>query len=149
MLEESEKFSINLRGVLKEKGLKIFSQNDEIFVSKMVNFDIASKEISSINLFCQSIISEIILAFKNELKSRKIEIFELEGTGRFLLKNPLFILGVKGYENKPKISEIYIKIYGYLGDEAGDEILSNALAKCPIYQTLREVIKFQIDLKCE
>ncbi|ERK60628.1 hypothetical protein HMPREF1983_00050 [Gemella bergeri ATCC 700627] len=145
---ESHNYDISFRGVLSEnKVLKLFTNNDCIEVSSEIDFDINADYKSSLNYFASATLGGIIHSIVNQSKHENFEIEEIEGKIHFILKNPLTLLGVKGYNEEPKIDTCKIIIYLYADIEDNEliEFCNNALKRSFIYNTLKSSIDINIE----
>ena len=107
-LYESNNYDLSFRGILSNNNFKLYTNNDTITISSDINFDINSDYRSSINYLASSILGGIAHTIINESKHSNIDIEELEGKIHIVLKNPLTLLNVKGYNEEPKIDSCVI-----------------------------------------
>ena len=145
-LYESNNYDLSFRGILSRQDFKLYTNTDNILVSSDINFDMNADYKSSINYFSASILGGIAHTIIKESKHSNIEIEELEGKIHLVLKNPLTILNVIGYNEEPKIDSCLITYYLYADiDEANlIEFCNSCLKKSFIYNTLKNVINFEI-----
>ena len=145
-LYESNNYDLSFRGILSNNDFKLYTNNDTIIVSNDINFDINADFRSSINYFSASILGGIAHTILNESKHSNIVIEELEGKIHLNLKNPLSLIGVKGYNEEPKIDFCNITYYLYADYDENDllKFCNTALNKSFIYNTLKHVINFDI-----
>ena len=133
-LYESNNYDLSFRGILSNNNFKLYTNNDTITISSDINFDINSDYRSSINYLASSILGGIAHTIINE---SKIHI---------VLKNPLTLLNVKGYNEEPKIDSCVITYYLYADIDETNliEFCNLSLKKSFIYNTLKNVINFKI-----
>ena len=145
-LYESSNYDLSFRGILSNNNFKLFTNNDSITISSDINFDINSEYRSSINYLASSILGGIAHTIIKESKHSNIDIEELEGKIHLVLKNPLTLLNVRGYNEEPKIDSCVITYYLYAEiDETNlKEFCNLSLKKSFIYNTLKSVINFEI-----
>ena len=144
-LYESTNYDLSFRGILSKQDFKLYTNTDNILVSSDINFDMNADYKSSINYFSASILGGIAHTIIKESKHSDIEIEELEGKIHLVLKNPLTLLNVKGYDEEPKIENCSITYYLYADTEKQlIEFCNKALRKSFIYNTLKNVINLDI-----
>lgn len=145
-LYESNNYDLSFRGILSNNDFKLYTNNDTITISSDINFDINSDYRSSINYLASSILGGIAHTIINESKHSNIDIEELEGKIHIVLKNPLTLLNVKGYNEEPKIDSCVIIYYLYADIDETNliEFCNLSLKKSFIYNTLKNVINFKI-----
>ena len=145
-LYESNNYDLSFRGILSNNNFKLYTNNDTITISSDISFDINADYRSSINYFAASILGGIAQTIIKESKHSDIDIEELEGKIHLVLKNPLTLLNVKGYNEKPKIDSCLITYYLYADIDETNliEFCNLSLKKSFIYNTLKNVINFKI-----
>lgn len=145
-LYESNNYNLSFRGILSNNDFKLYTNNDNITISSDISFDINADYRSSINYFAASILGGIAHTIINESKHSNIDIEELEGKIHIVLKNPLTLLNVKGYNEEPKIDSCVITYYIYADIDETNliEFCNLSLKKSFIYNTLKNVINFEI-----
>ena len=145
-LYESNNYDLSFRGILSNNNFKLYTTNNNITISSDINFDINSDYRSSINYFAASILGGIAQTIIKESKHSDIDIEELEGKIHLVLKNPLTLLNVKGYDEEPKIDSCVITYYLYADIDETNliEFCNLSLKKSFIYNTLKNVINFEI-----
>ena len=146
-LYESNNYDLSFRGILSNNNFKLYTNNDTITISSDINFDINSDYRSSINYLASSILGGIAHTIIKESKHSDIDIEELEGKIYINLKNPLTLIGVKGYNDEPKIETCNIIFYIYSETEEKElqTFCQKSLNKSFIYNTLKNSISFNID----
>jgi len=112
-LYESKNYDLTFRGILSSNIFKMYTNNDCINISSEISFDINADYASSINYFAASILGGIAHSIVLQSKQLNIDIEELEGKIHLNLKNPLSLIGVKGYNEEPKIDFCNITYYLY------------------------------------
>ena len=145
-LYESNNYDISFRGILTNNDFKLYTNNDIITVSTDISFDVNADYRSSINYFAASILGGIAHTVITSCKRSNIEVEELEGKIHLLIKNPLTLLNVKGYNEEPKIEKCEITYYLY-ADADEDLLLKfcySSLKNSFIYNTLKNIINFEI-----
>ena len=145
-LYESNNYDLSFRGILSNNDFKLYTNNDTITISSDINFDINSDYRSSINYLASSILGGIAHTIINESKHSNIDIEELEGKIHIVLKNPLTLLNVRGYNEEPKVDSCAITYYLYADIDETNliEFCNLSLKKSFIYNTLKNVINFKI-----
>ena len=145
-LYESNNYDLSFRGILSNNDFKLYTNNDNITISSDISFDINADYRSSINYFAASILGGISQTIIKESKHSDIDIEELEGKIHIVLKNPLTLLNVKGYDEEPKIDNCIITYYLYADIDEKNliEFCNSSLKKSFIYNTLKNVINFEI-----
>ena len=145
-LYESKNYDLTFRGILSSNIFKMYTNNDCISISSEISFDINADYASSINYFAASILGGIAHSIVSQSKQLNIDIEELEGKIHLNLKNPLSLIGVKGYDEEPKIGFCNITYYLYADYDENDllKFCNTALNKSFIYNTLKHVINFDI-----
>lgn len=145
-LYESNNYDLSFRGILSNNDFKLYTNNDNITISSDISFDINADYRSSINYFAASILGGISQTIINKSKHSNIDIEELEGKIHIVLKNPLTLLNVKGYDEEPKIDSCLITYYLYADIDEKNliEFCNSSLKKSFIYNTLKNVINFEI-----
>lgn len=145
-LYESNNYDLSFRGILSNNDFKLYTNNDNITISSDISFDINADYRSSINYFAASILGGIAHTIINESKHSNIDIEELEGKIHIVLKNPLTLLNVRGYNEEPKIDSCVITYYLYADIDETNliEFCNLSLKKSFIYNTLKNVINFEI-----
>lgn len=145
-LYESNNYDLSFRGILSNNNFKLYTNNDTITISSDINFDINSDYRSSINYLASSILGGIAHTIIKESKHSDIDIEELEGKIHLVLKNPLTLLNVRGYDEEPKIDSCSITYYLYADIDKTNliEFCNSSLKKSFIYNTLKNVINFKI-----
>ena len=145
-LYESNNYDLSFRGILSNNNFKLYTNNDNITISSDISFDINADYRSSINYFAASILGGISQTIIKESKHSDIDIEELEGKIHLVLKNPLTLLNVKGYDEEPKIDSCIITYYLYADIDETNliEFCNLSLKKSFIYNTLKNVINFKI-----
>ena len=125
---ESTNYNLSYRGILTNNEFKLYTTNNSINVSSEISFDINADYKSSINYFATSILGGIAHIYIN-------------------LKNPLPLIGVKGYNDEPKIESCNIIFYIYSETEEKElqAFCQKSLNKSFIYNTLKNSISFNID----
>ena len=145
-LYESKNYDLTFRGILSSNIFKMYTNNDCINISSEISFDINADYASSINYFAASILGGIAHSIVSQSKHHNIDIEELEGKIHLNLKNPLSLIGVKGYDEEPKIEKCEITYYLY-ADADEDVLLKfcySSLNNSFIYNTLKSVLNFEI-----
>ena len=145
-LYESNNYDLSFRGILSNNDFKLYTNNDNITISSDISFDINADYRSSINYFAASILGGISQTIIKESKHSDIDIEELEGKIHIVLKNPLTLLNVRGYNEEPKVDSCAITYYLYADIDETNllEFCNLSLKKSFIYNTLKNVINFEI-----
>lgn len=144
---ESYHYDVSYRATLSpEDRVKVFMDKAYLEVDSSISFDRDYDNKTSLNYFAASIISSIIHSVKACAKREKILICDIEGKIKLQLKNPLTILAVKGYDEKPRIErcEIQIYLYSELTDDDLQTFCKKALEYCFIYTTLKNSMNLSV-----
>ncbi|MCR4941462.1 MAG: hypothetical protein K5978_01535 [Campylobacter sp.] len=97
-------------GLIKKDEFNFFS-NKKIKMQKELDFDIKSTQNCALDHFASALLCGVCLAIKSHFKQNNIRLFECEGKMKIFITNPLFYLGVLGYEESSKIQSIKLRIY--------------------------------------
>lgn len=148
-VKESKFFSKRYRAVSKLDGVKIYTGKVDKTILDRVSFDSEYKDFSSVDHFVSSILSDIVLSIEDRAKTTGEQIFDLEATASVDISNPLTVIGVQGFDDKPDIACIKIRLYmfTFLEREDADSFVNKALEKSIILNTLKD--KINIDLQIE
>ncbi|WP_426454630.1 hypothetical protein ACP26L_18145 [Paenibacillus sp. S-38] len=149
-LYESKRFDINFRGTSNDlSSVKIYTNKNSFQIEKQISFDSESKPISSLEYFAGSVLSSILLTFLEQSKRRGSIIEEMEGVLNLSLENPLSLIGVKGYDEEPFISNMTVTVFLYvdLEDKEFDDFCFGTLAHSPIYNTLKRSMELDVIFK--
>lgn len=149
-LYESYNYDTSYRAVLNlDNTVKFFTDKDVIYVTDSISFDIEKNYKNSFNYFSVSIVSDIIYGLVLKAKKENLDLQDVEAKIDVNLKNPLSILGVKGYNENPKIDKIKIVVYFYLDCffKDLDDFLKDVLNNCFIYNTIKNCIDIEIKFK--
>jgi hypothetical protein len=149
-LYESRMFDMNFRGTSNDlSAVKIYTNKNSFQIEKQVSFDSEYQPVSSMEYFAGSVLSGILLTLLEQSKKRGSVIEEIEGVLNLSLEHPLSLLGVKGYDEDPYISRMAVTVYLYvdLEDEDFDAFCFGALAKSPIYNTLKRSMELEVIFK--
>ena len=149
-LFESKIFDMNFRGTSNDLStVKIYTNKNSFQIEKQISFDAKDKPISSLEYFAGSVLSSILLTFLEQSRKRGSIIEEIEGVLNLSLENPLSLIGVKGYDEEPFISKMTVTVFLYvdLEDRAFDDFCRGALAKSPMYNTLKRAMELEVLFK--
>lgn len=149
-LYESRVFDMSFRGTSNDlASVKIYTNKNSFQIEKQISFDSDYQPISSLEYFAGSVLSSILLSLLEQSTKRGSIIEEIEGVLNLSLENPLSLLGVKGYEEEPSISQMTVNVFLYadLEDKAFDDFCLGALANSPIYNTLKRAMKLEVLFK--
>lgn len=138
---------LRYRGIVRQDGqVQVYMQNHCIDSSKEMEFDSKKDTDTSVNLFCAGLLSGILHGICSFMKKEGNPLEDVEAKARVILDHPLSYLGVKGYEESPRISKITIDLYFYsfLEEEETIERCKEALKKNILYQSLSPAV--EIDL---
>lgn len=93
-----------------------------------------------------SILGGILSSVKAHFAQQRADIVEMEGKIWLNLANPLTLLGVRGYNEQPQITDCKIKIFisSDLDDQTFDHLTQTALRNCFIYNTLNKTFSFTV-----
>ena len=143
---ESECFTAKYRAVLRGEEIKLFTPNDSISLYSQVNFDNQSLQKSAVDYFAVSILGGILSSVKAHFAQQRADIVEMEGKIWLNLANPLTLLGVRGYNEQPQITDCKIKIFisSDLNDQTFAHLTQTALRNCFIYNTLNKTFSFTV-----
>lgn len=149
-LYESYHYDVDLRITSKDTlNYRVFNNKSSYVVESGVSFDSAKEGISSIDYFLGSIASNLMFTIVDFCHKKEILVEEIEGKIKATLFNPLTILGVKGYEDKPFIDKIKLVVYLYADCDSSllVDTCIKAIDLSPIYNSLKASIDIAIDIK--
>ena len=149
-LYESHMYVAAFRGTsIDLSTVKIYTNKNSIPIEKQISFDSEYEPVTSLEYFAGSVLSSILLSLLEQSKRRGSIIEEIEGVLNLSLENPLSMIGVRGYEEEPLIRKMSVTVYLYadLEDGALDEFCLGALAKSPIYNTLKRSMELEVQFK--
>ncbi|MCI3924726.1 OsmC family protein [Paenibacillus sp. TRM 82003] len=126
--------------------VKIYTNKNSFQIDKQISFDSESKPISSVEYFAGSVLSSILLTLLEQAKRRRLFIEEIEGVLNLSLENPLSLLGVRGYDEEPRIRKLTITVFLFvdLEDSEFEDFCFDALKQCPIYNTLKKSTEIEV-----
>lgn len=144
---ESENYEISYRAVKQaKKNLKLYTDKDEIEIEGEISFDIDARARSSMDYFAASVMGGLVCHIMDSAHRKNILLEDIEGKLKLNLKNPLTVLGVKGYDEFPYIEscEAVIYVYSDIGEKELYAFLDDSLKSCFIYQTLERALKISV-----
>ena len=132
--------------ITRRRKFKLFTPNDSISLYSQVNFDNQSLQKSAVDYFAVSILGGILSSVKAHFVQQRADIVEMEGKIWLNLANPLTLLGVRGYNDPPQITDCKIKIFisSDLNDQTFAHLTQTALRNCFIYNTLNKTFSFTV-----
>ncbi|MEH7276086.1 OsmC family protein [Neobacillus vireti] len=149
-LYESRIFDMSFRGTSNDLStVKIFTSKNSFEIEKQISFDSEYQQISSIEYFAGSVLSSILLTLLQQSEKRGSKIEEIEGVLNLTLENPLYLVGVKGYDQEPFIKKITVTVFLFLDLEDKDfnDFCFRALKNSPIYNTLKKSMELEVFFK--
>lgn len=149
-LYASKMFDVSYRATSNDlSSVKIYTNRNSYEIEKQISFDSEYEPISSLEYFAGSVLSSVLLSLLEESKRRGSIVEEIEGVLHLSLENPLSMIGVKGYEEEPFVRKMIVTVFVYadLEDQAFDEFCRGALAKSPIYNTLKRSMELEVRFK--
>lgn len=144
---EANNYDISYRAVFHgEKSLKLYTDKEPIEIVSDISFDSEADEKSAVNYFAAAIAGGILYHIVEIANKNGILLEDVEGKVRLKLKNPLSIIGVKGYEESPYIESCDFVIYLYSDMEENELLifLKDSLQKCFIYKTLEKSMNINV-----
>ena len=130
-------FEKNYRAVVKSDEVKAYNEKSQLA------FDSEKEEFTSIDYFISAIVSEIILTMERVAKKRGEILQDIEAKVSLIIKNPMYLLNVIGFEESALIEKINIDIYlfSFLEGEELEEFLKEVLNRTLIYNSFKEKIE--------
>lgn len=145
-LEAAKGYKWNVR-VQGEKSLtaKVHSRNHTFVVGQPADFSSKVDAPSAIDYLLGALASDLAVGFKAQASRRNIEIDQLEISIKAGLENVLFHLELED-EGSPRIEEITGTFYvsSPQDEESLEKLWESTLERSPIYQTLNQSIKINI-----
>ena len=145
-LEAAKGYKWNVR-VQAENALtaKVHSRNHTFLVGQPAEFSPKVDAPSAIDYLLGALASDLAVGFKAQASRRNIEIDQLEVSLKAGLENVLFHLELED-EGSPRIQEMKGTFYvsSPQSEEALEKLWENTLERSPIYQTLKQTIKIDI-----
>lgn len=145
-LEAAKGYKWNVR-VQSENALtaKVHSRNHTFVVGKPADFSSKVDAPSAIDYLLGALASDLSVGFKVQASRRSIEIDQLEVSLKAGLENVLFHLELED-EGSPRIQEMKGTFYvsSPQSEETLEKLWENTLQRSPIYQTLKQTIKIDI-----
>lgn len=138
-----EEISSTYRGNLLGDEVRVFVAGEGFCAKKQVEIDSKSKDISSLDYFAISILSDTMLAIKSSLSSTGVKLYDFEAKIKITLKNSLFAFDVKGFDEPCKISAIKLRFYINSLQDDTKELCQNALKKSILYQSLKDFLQIE------
>ena len=133
--------------VQAEKALtaKVHSRNHTFIVGQPADFSPKVEAPSAIDYLLGSLSSDLAVGFKAQASRRNMEIDQLEVSIKAGLENVLFHMELED-EGSPQIQEIKGTFYVSSPQPEDDleKLWINTLERSPIYQTLKQTIKIDI-----
>ena len=137
-------WSVRVQG---EKGLtaKVNTRNHSYIVGQPADFSVKVEAPSAIDYLLGSLASCLTVGFKAQASRRNIELDHVEVSLKAGLENVLYHLELED-EGSPKIKQIKGTFYvsSPAEDEELEKLWENILVRSPIYQTLKQGIKIDI-----
>lgn len=148
-VRESEIYQKRYRLISSEEGIRAYNEAMCICVNENITFDSKKAEFTSLDYFITAVVSDILIAIKKYASKDGEVIMDLESQTEAVIKNPLSLLNVRGFDEAAYIESLHIKIYLYTFMEADEAegYFRNILSKCLIYNTLAG--KIGIDVQFE
>ena len=145
-LEAAKGYKWNVR-VQAENALtaKVHSRNHTFLVGQPADFSPKVDAPSAIDYLLGALASDLTVGFKAQASRRNIEIDQLEVSLKAGLENVLFHLELED-EGSPRIQEMKGTFYvsSPQSEEDLEKLWENTLERSPIYQTLKQTIKIDI-----
>lgn len=145
-LEAAKGYKWNVR-VQGEKSLtaKVHSRNHTFVVGQPADFASKVDAPSAIDYFLGALAADLAVGFKAQASRRNFEIDQLEVSIKAGLENVLYHLELED-EGSPQIQEIKGTFYvsSPQPEETLEKLWENTLERSPIYQTLKQTIKINI-----
>ncbi|WP_338471641.1 OsmC family protein [Niallia sp. XMNu-256] len=124
---------------------KVHSRNHTFVVGQPADFSSKVNAPSAIDYLLGALASDLAVGFKGQASRRNFEIDQLEVSIKAGLENVLYHLELED-EGSPQIQEIKGTFYVSSPqlEETLEELWETTLERSPIYQTLRQTIKIDI-----
>ncbi|MBF1006605.1 MAG: OsmC family peroxiredoxin [Lachnospiraceae bacterium] len=148
-VRESEIYEKKYRLIAVNNGVKAYNEKISININENISFDSKKEEFSSLDHFVTSIVSDLLIAINKYTKKQGEIIMDLESQTVVIVKNPLSLLNVKGFDEPSYIESIKIKIYLYtfMEEEKAEDYFRNIVSKCLIYNTLKDKLDIKVDFE--
>ena len=136
-------FEKNYRAVVKSDEVKVYNEKSQLAIDSAISFDSEKEEFTSIGYFISAIVSEIILTMERVAKKRGEILQDIEAKVSLIIKNPMYLLNVIGFEESALIEKINIDIYlfSFLEGEELEHFLKEVLDRTLIYNSFKEKIE--------
>lgn len=136
-------FEKNYRAVVSGEEVKVYNEKSQLAIDSAISFDSEKEEFTSIDYFISAIVSEIILTMERVAKKRGEILQDIEAKVSLIIKNPMYLLNVIGFEESALIEKINIDIYlfSFLEGEELEEFLKEVLNRTLIYNSFKEKIE--------
>ena len=148
-VRESEIYEKKYRLIAVNNGVKAYNEKISININENISFDSKKEEFSSLDHFVTSIVSDLLIAINKYTKKQGEIIMDLESQTVVIVKNPLSLLNVKGFDERSYIESIKIKIYLYtfMEEEKAETYFRNIISKCLIYNTLKDRLDISVEFE--
>lgn len=148
-VRESEIYEKKYRLIAVNSGVKAYNEKISININENISFDSKKEEFTSLDHFVTSIVSDLLIAIDKYTKKQGETIMDLESQTVVIVKNPLSLLNVKGFDEPSYIESIKIKIYLYtfMEEEKAEVYFRNIVSKCLIYNTLKDKLDIKVDFE--
>lgn len=136
-------FEKNYRAIVSGEEVKVYNEKSQLAIDSAISFDSEKEEFTSIDYFISAIVSEIILTMERVAKKRGEILQDIEAKVSLIIKNPMYLLNVIGFEESALIEKINIDIYlfSFLEGEELEEFLKEVLNRTLIYNSFKEKIE--------
>lgn len=136
-------FEKNYRAIVSGEEVKVYNEKSQLAIDSAISFDSEKEEFTSIDYFISAIVSEIILTMERVAKKRGEILQDIEAKVSLIIKNPMYLLNVIGFEESALIEKINIDIYlfSFLEGEELEDFLKEVLDRTLIYNSFKEKIE--------
>lgn len=137
----------NFRAIFSDDIVKVYNEKTRVEIANAISFDSENKELTSIDLFVTSVVSEIILNMKKQAIFNSEILQDVEAKASCTIKNPLSLLNVIGCEDRAEIERLKIEIYFYsfMENDTLDTFLDTVKEHSIIYNSVKDII--ELDFK--
>lgn len=139
-----QEISSTYRGNLLDDEVRVFVASEGFCVKKQVEIDSKSKEISSLDYFAISLLSDVMLCVRQAFLSSKIKLYDFEAKIKIELTNSLFALGVLGFDEPCRIKRLKLRFYISSAMDDTSSFCAAALKKSILYQSLKNSMDIEL-----
>lgn len=129
--------------------VSLYARKEKAVIGRGWSFDIAEPRLSGAEVMLGALASDVVGLFAGIAARRRLAVDEIEAKLTAELAGPLTLLGVVGAAGTPHYREIHLR--AYVGGSAEParlrEAWQDALARAPLYNTLRRATRVEAQLQ--